>query len=188
MQFVNTKWRYGAVAIALHWLVAVLMIGLIGLGIYMVQLPDAGFAGQKITLILLHKQIGILVWILGLARLAWRQFNPLPELAQTMPEWQQIAAVLMQLCLLGLMIVQPVLGWLMSSAAGISVSFFGLFTLPDFLPHNEIEFARLRGIHDGLGLILAAMIVLHAGAALRHHYVLHDDTLQKMLGLRKRSV
>lgn len=187
MQLLNTKGRYGAVAIALHWLMAALMIGLVGLGIYMVRLPDAGFDEKKITLILLHKQIGVLVLILAVARIAWRQCNPLPELAQTVPEWQQITAVFVQLCLLGLMILQPVLGWLMSSAAGISVSFFGLFTLPDFLPHNEDQFARLRAIHDWLGLAMAGMIALHAAAALRHHYVLHDDTLQKMLGLRKRD-
>lgn len=187
MQLFNTKWHYGAVAVVLHWLIAVLILGLVGLGIYMVRLPDAGFDEIKIALILAHKQIGILVLMLALIRLLWRQLNPLPELAQTVPEWQQIAAVLMQLCLLGLMILQPVLGWLMSSAAGISVSFFGLFTLPDFLPHNEDQFARLRAIHDWLGLAMAGMIALHAAAALRHHYVLRDDTLQKMLGLRKRD-
>ena len=79
------------------------------------------------------------------------------------------------------MLALPVTGWLMSSAAGIPVSFFGLFTLPDLLPHNEYLFQRFIDIHKWLGYVLIFFIFVHVGAALRHHFVFKDDTLRKIL-------
>lgn len=69
----------------------------------------------------------------------------------------------------------------MSSASGIPVSFLGLFTLPDVVPHNEDLFGLLRQVHDWFDYVMAVLICIHAGAALRHHFVLRDETLQKML-------
>src|SRR2546423_12525375 len=68
----NTAERYGVVAMLLHWLMALLLIGLLVLGLYMVRLPDAGFDSKKITLILYHKELGLLLLVLFAARLAWR--------------------------------------------------------------------------------------------------------------------
>ncbi len=177
----NTARHYGVAAIALHWLMAALITTLVGLGIYMVGLPDVGFDSKKIYLILTHKEIGILVFALVAARLAWRELNPLPRLAETLPEWQKVAAIFVHLCFYALMIALPVTGWVMSSAAGIPVSFLNLFTLPDYVPHDEILFERLRQIHDWLGYAMAMLICVHAGAALRHHFLLRDETLRKML-------
>jgi cytochrome b561 len=182
MHLANTRRRYGAVAISLHWLMAALIILLVVLGIYMVALPDAGFDRSKIRLILIHKEIGVVVLALAGLRLAWRQINPLPTLERTVPEWQQVAAVFVHLCFYALMVVQPVIGWLMSSASGIPVDFLGLFILPDLVGHDEDLFARLRQIHDWLGFVTAGVICLHAAAALRHHFVQRDDTLRKMIG------
>ena len=182
MHLANSERRYGAVAIALHWLMAMLIVLLIALGIYMVRLPDAGFDQSKIYLIIIHKEIGLLVLALVSLRLAWRQLNPLPALERTVPEWQQVTAVFVHLCLYALMVAQPILGWLMSSAAGISVDFFRLFTLPDLVRPQANLFAQLRQIHDWLGFVMAGLICLHAGAALRHHFVQRDETLRKMIG------
>jgi cytochrome b561 len=185
MDLANTERRYGALAIALHWLMAVLVVLLIALGIYMVQLPDAGFDWNKVTLIIVHKEIGLLVLALAGVRLIWRQLNPLPTLARTVPEWQQVTAVFVHLCLYALMVAQPVVGWLMSSASGIPVDFLGLFTLPDLVRPQVDLFAQLRQVHAWLGLVMAGLICLHAGAALRHHFVQRDDTLRKMIGTSK---
>jgi cytochrome b561 len=182
MQLANTQRHYGALAIALHWVMAVLITLLVLLGIYMVGLPDTGFDNTKINLILVHKEIGMLVLALVGLRLAWRQINPLPALEATMPEWQQVAAAFVHLCLYALMVIQPLLGWLMSSASGIPVDFLTLFTLPDLVGHDESLFQQLRQAHDWIGYFMAAVICLHAAAALRHHFVQHDDTLRKMLG------
>jgi cytochrome b561 len=182
MRLANTERRYGGLAIALHWLMAALIVALVALGLYMVRLPDVGFDARKITLILVHKQLGLLVLALGVLRLAWRQVNPLPRLAGGVPEWQQIAAVFVHLCFYALILAQPISGWVMSSAAGIRVDFLGLFALPDLVSPDQELFRRLRLLHEWLGYALAALICGHAAAALRHHFLLRDDTLRKMLG------
>jgi cytochrome b561 len=177
----NTEDRYGVVAILLHWLMAFLIIGLAALGLYMVTLPDAGFNTKKITLILLHKEFGLSVLALLAVRLAWRLTHVLPQLAAHLPDWQKVTARFVHLCFYALMFALPVTGWLMSSAAGIPVSFFGLFMLPDLLPHNEYLFQRFIDIHKWFGYVFIFFIFVHVGAALRHHFVFKDDTLRKML-------
>jgi cytochrome b561 len=177
----NTEDRFGTVAILLHWSMAFLIIGLAALGLYMVTLPDVGFNTKKIILILFHKEVGLLVLALLAARLAWRLTQILPQLAGHLPDWQQIAARFVHLCFYALMFTLPITGWLMSSAAGIPVSFFGLFTLPDFLPHDDYLFQRLIDVHKWFGYVLILFIFVHVGAALMHHFVYKDDTLRKML-------
>jgi len=177
----NTEDRYGAVAIVLHWSMALLIIGLAALGLYMVTIPDAGFNTKKITLILYHKEFGLLALVLFALRLGWRVTQVLPKLAEHLPDWQMIAARFVHLCFYGLMFALPITGWLMSSAAGIPVSFFGFFTLPDFTHRSDYLFARLIDIHKWLGYALILLIAVHVGAALRHHFLLKDDTLRRML-------
>ncbi|KWR88053.1 cytochrome b [Cupriavidus sp. IDO] len=177
----NTEDRYGVVAIMLHWSMALLMIGLAALGLYMVTLPDAGFDTKKITLILYHKELGLLAFVLFALRLSWRVTQVIPKLADHLPEWQMIAARFVHLCFYGLMFALPMSGWLMSSAAGIPVSFLGLFTLPDLIHRNDHLFALFIDIHKWLGYALVPLLALHMGAALRHHIVYKDDTLRKML-------
>lgn len=176
----NTHQRYGIVAIMLHWLMACMLIALVALGLYMVSLPDAGFDKKKITLILLHKEYGILALALVAFRLAWRVGNLLPALVENLPDWQKISARFVHLSFYGLMFALPCTGWLMSSAAGIPVYFFG-WSLPDFIAYNEHLFRTLIAIHQWLSYALIACLLLHAGAALRHHFMLGDDTLKKML-------
>jgi Prokaryotic cytochrome b561 len=88
----NTEDRYGAIAILFHWSMAILVIGLAGLGLYMVTLPDVGFNAKKVTLVLCHKECGVLVFVLVIARLAWRVTHMLPRLVEHLPDGQKIAA------------------------------------------------------------------------------------------------
>ncbi|MCK7596682.1 cytochrome b [Microbulbifer sp. CAU 1566] len=176
----NTSQHYGAVAILLHWLMAVLLIALIALGLYVTSLPDVGFDKQKIRLILLHKEYGILALGLAMLRLAWRVGNVLPELVDQLPDWQKVAARFVHLSFYGLMFALPITGWLMSSAASIPVYFFGL-RLPDLIAHNEYRFQLLIEVHMWLGYTLVGFIVVHAAAALRHHFICRDNTLKKIL-------
>ncbi|WP_237056151.1 cytochrome b [Microbulbifer sediminum] len=176
----NTAQRYGSVAIALHWLMAVLLIGLIALGLYMSGLPDVGFDKKKIELVLLHKEYGILALGLAVVRLAWRLGNVLPALAEQFPDWQKVAARFVHLCFYALMFALPVTGWLMSSAAAIPVYAFGV-RLPDLIAQNDYRFQVLLEIHKWLGYALIGFIAIHAGAALRHHFLSGDNTLTKML-------
>jgi cytochrome b561 len=176
----NTEQRYGAVAIALHWLMAALLVALLALGLYMMRLPDAGFDTRKVVLILIHKQLGLLALLLAALRLAWRVGSALPALVGTLPDWQKVIARFVHLCFYGVMFALPISGWLMSSAAGIPVSLFGLFDLPDLVPYSDDWFQALVQLHKGLGYALLVCIVVHAGAALRHHFAFKDDTLRKM--------
>jgi len=177
----NTRQRYGVVAIALHWLMAILLVALVAMGLYMVSLPDTGFDNRKIVLILYHKQLGMLALALALSRLAWRVGHALPALVKTLPEWQKTTARLVHLCLYGLMFALPVSGWLMSSAAGFTVSFLTWFDLPDFIAHNDRLFRAFIDIHRWLAYGLIALALVHAGAALVHHFFAKDETLTKML-------
>jgi cytochrome b561 len=177
----NTAQRYGLVAAALHWGMALLLAALTALGLYMVALPDAGFDTRKITLILYHKEIGMTVLVLVLLRLAWRITQVLPLLVAHLPEWQQVAARFVHLCFYALMVALPLTGWLMSSAAGIPVKFLELFTLPDLMGRDDLWFQRLIAIHQALAWALIALFAVHAGAALRHHFAFRDDTLRRML-------
>jgi cytochrome b561 len=172
--------RYGAVAIGLHWLMAILLTTLIVVGLYMVSLPDAGFDTRKIVLILYHKQLGMFALGLALLRLAWRAGHALPALVEALPEWQKVAARFVHLCLYGLMFALPVTGWLMSSAAGFSVSILGLFDLPDFVAQDDYLFQAFVQAHKWSGYALLALTVVHAGAALKHHFMDKDETLRKM--------
>ncbi|HSQ05424.1 MAG TPA: cytochrome b [Burkholderiales bacterium] len=177
----NTESGYGDLSIAVHWAMAALLIALVILGLYMVQLPDAGFDTKKITLILYHKEIGIAALALAVFRLAWRVTNVLPRLVEALPEWQKVMARFVHLNFYAVMFALPISGWLMSSAAGFPVSFLELFDLPDLVPRNDYLFEVFVVIHKWLAYMLIGLFVVHAGAALRHHFVFGDDTLRKML-------
>ena len=177
----NTAHRYGAVAIILHWMVAILIVGLVGLGFYMTSLPDAGFNKTKIVLVIWHKEYGIIVLLLACMRLAWRVGGALPRLVEGLPEWQKVAARFVHLCFYALMFALPVTGWLMSSASGIPVPFFGLFYLPDLIGHSWRRFHFFVELHHWLAYALVPLIAVHVGAALMHHFRDRDDTLRRML-------
>lgn len=177
----NTEDRYGAIAVLLHWSMGILIIALAGLGLYMVTLPDAGFNTKKVTLILYHKEFGMLVLALAVLRLAWRLSNVIPQVIEHLPDWQKIAARFVHLSFYALMFALPITGWLMSSAAGIPVSSFGLFTLPDLVSHDDYLFQWFIEIHKWLGYGLIFFVLIHTGAALRHHFMFKDDTLRRML-------
>jgi cytochrome b561 len=177
----NTEHRYGAVGVLLHWTMGILIIALAGLGLYMVTLPDVGFNIKKITLLLYHKELGMLVLALAVLRLSWRLGNVIPQATAHLPDWQNIAARFVHLSFYALMFALPITGWLMSSAAGFPVSFLKLITFPDLISKNEYLFQRFIEIHKWLGYALIFFVLIHSGAALRHHFIFKDDTLRKML-------
>ena len=177
----NTAERYGPVAIALHWLIAILIVGLLALGLYMSRLPDVAFDKRKVTLVIWHKEYGMLVLLLACARLAWRLRAVLPRLEPALPDWQKIVARFVHLCMYALMFALPMTGWIMSSADAIPVSFFGLGFLPDLVPRDDFLFRAFLWLHKWLAYAMIAALAAHAGAALWHHFAARDDTLRRML-------
>lgn len=178
MQLKNTTQRFGAIAQLFHWVMALLLIGLIVMGLYMVGLP---IGLQKLKFYGWHKEFGILILILVLLRLTWRTININPTLPVTMPAWQKLAAHSVHILFYVLMFALPITGWMLSSASGLPVSFFGLFVLPNLVAPDEHLRMVLVDIHHWLAYGLIASICGHVGAALQHHFIEKDDVLRRML-------
>ncbi|NML44357.1 cytochrome b [Ramlibacter sp. G-1-2-2] len=177
----NSESRYGVLPMLLHWGMALLIIGLAALGLYMVSLPDAGYDREKITLIVVHKAFGMLALALVALRLAWRLVDMLPRGVEGAPIWQQVAAHVMHLLLYALMLAVPLTGWIMSSMGGYPLSFFGWFEVPDVVAENEALFPFFIELHAWLAWTLVALVAVHVVAALRHHFVIRDASLRRML-------
>ena len=174
-QLKNTQEAFGYIAILLHWIMAILIIALLILGLYMTSLP-VGL--QKLKLYGWHKELGVLALALVMLRILWRMSNITPALL--LPKWEVIAARMTHLTFYFLMISLPLTGWMMSSAAGLPVSFFGLFVLPDLVSPNENLRMILQVSHEWLGYAMIAFICLHVAAALKHHFINKDDILRRM--------
>lgn len=178
VQWRNTAERYGAVAQALHWLVALGVVWQFGLGWYMEDLPNTP---SKIALYNLHKSTGLTVLALVLVRLAWRWMNPAPPLPAARPAWERAAARTSHALLYMLLLAQPTTGLLLALAAEFPTVIYGAFLLPDPIGTHEPLKDAMTGAHSLLAVAFALLVLVHAGAALRHHLLLRDDVLARML-------
>lgn len=170
--------RYSRSAIVLHWLVALAVFCAFPLGLYMHDLP---LSPTKLHLYSYHKWIGITALILAVVRILWRVLHQPPPLPSGMPRWEQIAAHGVHHGLYFLMLAIPFSGWLMSSALGVPVVWLGVVQLPDFVDKNKALGDLLKLVHKLLNFTLLALLVVHVGAALKHHFIEHDGLLARML-------
>lgn len=180
----DTRQRFSPITIALHWLVALGILGLIGLGIYMART-------EAWPLYHLHKSIGLLLFLVILVRLVWRLRQGFPEPAGTLNRFEHLAALWMHRALLACTVLMPLAGMLYSGASGNG---FGIFSVEIFpanplrdasgmaVPFNASLAALGQTLHAALGYTLLALIALHLGAALKHHLLDRDRTLLRMLG------
>lgn len=168
---------YTPVAKGLHWLMAVMILGLLALGLYMSELP---LSPQKLTLYAWHKWFGVTVFLLVWLRLAWRVTHRPPALPGTLSAPMRLAAHAGHAALYGLMIAIPLSGWLMSSAKGFQTVWFGVLPIPDLLARDRELGDLLQLVHKLLNLLLMLTLAGHVLAALWHHLVLKDDTLRRM--------
>ena len=169
--------HYTPVAKALHWLIALLLFGLLALGFYMQDLP---LSPQKLQLYAWHKWAGVTVFLLVLVRLAWRVTHRPPPLPEHMPRVMQLAAHAGHVLLYALMIAIPLSGWLMSSAKGFQTVWFGVLPIPDLLDKNRELGDLLQTVHLSLNLFFVVVLIGHMGAALKHHFIDRDDVLTRM--------
>ncbi len=183
--------RYTDVAVALHWLIGIAVIAMLAIGLVMVQLIHVK-ATQALgfRLFQLHKSIGITILILAVLRLGWRLTHRPPPLPDGMPAWEHRAAEGTHVLLYGFIIGMPLLGWAYVSASPFTVPtvLYGLVPWPHVPGLATMSGAAkaatapvLRALHDYGAYALIAFVVLHAGAALRHYFVLHDTVLQRMV-------
>jgi cytochrome b561 len=169
--------HYTTTAIALHWLMAALILGLFGVGLYMADLP---LSPTKLQIYSWHKWAGVTAFMLVFVRLVWRATHRPPALPAAMPRWQQFAAHAGHGLLYLLMIAIPLSGWLMSSAKGFQTVYFGVLPIPDLLTKNKELGDTLREVHETLNFLMIAIVAGHVGAALKHHFIDRDDILTRM--------
>jgi cytochrome b561 len=174
--------RYSRVAIALHWTIAVLIIlNLVG-GLFHDAMPR-GWGVMP-----LHKATGITVLLLSAARLVWRLTHQPPVASPDLPAWERGLAKAVHWSFYGLMIIVPLTGWAMVSNAETlrPLQWYGLFGIP-YLPVSRETAGVAHEAHEILGYLFTGLVVLHVAAALRHHLVLRDSVLVRMLPFGRAS-
>lgn len=178
MSLKNTQRRWGGISQVLHWLIAVLILVMAWLGLTMGDLPNGP---DKIATYALHKSLGLSILALVTLRLIWRLYAGAPTPLAGTPRWQERIAGVTHVALYALLLALPLSGWLLNSAAGFPLQWFGLFNLPALAGRDESLHAVAENTHELLFWALAGLVVLHAAAAFHHHLFLRDATLARML-------
>lgn len=190
--------RYDTVAIALHWVIAATILVNLGLGVWMswaIRSPIA--QSQAVTVFQIHKSLGLTVLVLSLLRLTWRFLYPPPPLATPLKRWERIVASVSHWLLYVLMIVIPLSGWLYVSAQwrgdapfNIPTLWFGLFEVPHLFGLSDGSRALRQqaaalafNVHGAMALAMVVLLLMHVGAALKHHLIQRDGVLVRMLPL-----
>jgi cytochrome b561 len=174
--------RYTAVAIVLHWLLALVVLCIFAVGAYMADLP---ISPQRLKLFNYHKWAGICFLALTTLRLLWRLTHRPPALPaaieKAMPAWQNRAYHATHYALYALFFAVPLIGWAYSSAAGFPVVLFGVLPLPDFMSVDK-EFAKIiKEVHGIAAFSLIGLAGLHIAAAIKHHFFDKDGLINRML-------
>ncbi|MEL7485882.1 MAG: cytochrome b [Pseudomonadota bacterium] len=188
--------RYTSVAIILHWLIALLIIGQIAGGWYMTHLvPEA--SSQQFQLYQLHKSFGVTILLASLVRLGWRFTHRPPALPNGMAGWERVGARISHIAFYGLMIGVPLGGWALVSASPFAGSvptfLFGVIPWPHLPFFEGVEdraalAETIAGMHELFAKTILVLLALHIGAALKHHFVSRDDVLARMIPfIRSRS-
>ncbi len=183
MRWRNTSSNWGIAAILLHWLVAITVLGLFGLGLWMTGLdyyspwyrqgPD------------LHRSIGILLMMVILLRLVWRMLNRTPTALPSHQHWEIRSAHVSHVLLYLLPLAVMITGYLISTADGRSVWVFDWFQVPALYSGLDQQETIMGDVHRVLSWILIGIAAVHAAGALKHHFLDRDTTLTRMLGLSK---
>ena len=170
---------YSAVARTFHWVTAALVLTMLPIGIAIATF-DLGPAVED-PLYHIHRSMGALILVIVLARLIYRLFNPAPPLPSDIPALQQFAALFTHWALYVLLIVQPIVGWIATSAYRAPVLFFWLFDLPPIWQEDRPFSEAMFVVHRSMGILIAVLISVHIAAALYHHFILKDRVLGRMV-------
>ena len=180
----NSKSRFGSAAIALHWLTALLIAGAWILG----QTTDLFARGDpRASAIAAHIGFGLAVLVAVAARLVWRATNPVPApVPDSFGRWAHLAAEMVHYALYALMFLIPILGIATWFARGEALPVFGLFHIASPLDADRTLARSMLGLHSLVANVIVFLAGFHALAALAHHYVLHDETLMRMVPFLRR--
>ena len=173
---INKHWHYDIITRLLHWVIALLLIGLISLGWYMTSIEDQPNSGWYFNL---HKSFGIIAAILIFFRLFWRLTHKPAPLPSTIPHWQAISARAIHFLLYFCMLIMPITGFLGSSFSQYGVVFFGL-ELPRWVHESHGISHPLFEVHEVVAWVLVGLVTLHILAAIKHLVINRDKVFQRM--------
>jgi cytochrome b561 len=165
-----------------HWLTAAMVLTMLGIGVAMV----ASLADYHL-LVSMHRPLGILILMVVVIRFVIRQYSTLPPFPATMSPRERSVASASELFLYALLVVQPLVGWGMLSAASYPITMFGTIHLFPILPHNVMLYAFLRSTHTVLAYLLFLAFIAHFGAILFHTLVVRDGLFSRMAPWRVRA-
>lgn len=182
MNWKNPRDHWGAVSQTLHWLIVGLIVVMAWLGLTMTDLPNTP---RKVEIFALHKSIGLTILALVLLRLAWRAYAGAPDPLASIPRWQHRLAVVTHAGMYVLLLAMPISGWVIHSASGFPLRWFGLFRVPPLTGHDEALQELAATWHEWIFWTLVVMVLAHATAAFWHHLFQNDATLRRMLPGRR---
>lgn len=168
--------KYSAIAIALHWVLGLAIIGAFAVGVTMSDLP---MSPTRLKLFNYHKWAGITILALSALRLLWRLTHR-PPADVPMPAIQARLAHLTHIALYALFFAVPLAGWAYSSAAGFPIVVYGVLPLPDFVSPDKAMAAVFKELHAILAFTMAALVIAHIAAALKHQFIDRDGLLSRM--------
>jgi cytochrome b561 len=169
---------YTVTARILHWVTASLILFMLPLGLVIANNWGGPLQDQLYDL---HRSIGALLIPIILVRVVYRWTHPPAPLPDDIPALQQLAANATHWALYALLIVQPFVGWIGTSAYRATIVVFGLFELPPIWPEDRAFSDRVLFVHGLIGLTIAVLLAAHIGAALQHHFVRRDGILMRMI-------
>lgn len=170
--------QYSGFSKLLHWLVAICVIVMIPIGIAMSKVGPGDLQNAFYTI---HRSLGVLILGLMMIRLLNRLIAGAPSPEPTLDPFQRAISHVVHMSLYALLIAQALIGWVATSAYGAAISFFGLFIVPDLVSKDQTLAEPLFAAHFYIGLLVAALAILHIAAALYHGFVRRDGVLQRML-------
>jgi cytochrome b561 len=183
---VVAKLRYDAVAITFHWLIAIAIAGQLTMGWLMTSMKPGTYS--QFQLYQAHKSLGMTILLVSVLRLVWRLLHTPPPLPTSMPAWERRLARVSHITLYTLLLALPLSGWAVVSASPLNIPtlLYGVVHLPHIaflanLPNKNAAESLLKELHETGVWILIALLVGHVAAALRHHFLLHDDVLVRMV-------
>ncbi len=173
----NTISTYGLVTRLLHWVIGLIIIMLLCVGFYMTDLDPSD---QKWEIYRLHKATGVIVLVFVVLRFIWRVINIIPDLPNTIPNWQAIGYRFGIKLMYGFMFLMPASGILMSLFSAKDIPVYGMFTIKAFELNKELAII-FNSIHAYSAIALTSIILLHTTMALYHHFLVKDRLLIRII-------
>lgn len=185
MELFNSKTNFGLVSILMHWLIALAIFALLALGLYMVELTYYDPWYNRLPFI--HKSLGMLLILVFLAGFLWRLISSKPEAASGVSPIEHKLAKAMHWIFYLVITIILASGYLIPTADGSAVSVFDLVSIPATIISIPQQQDIAGVVHQYLSYLLIGLVTVHAGAALKHHFINRDNTLRRMLGRSRNS-